>query len=246
VTSATAVPPEVLAAVTAAVAARAPSPAAVGVTGSVAAGKSTFAAALAAALAPTTPRVGVVATDGFLLPNAVLDARGTSGRKGHPDTFDRGALLRALATLRAGGTAAVPTYSHDDYDVAPGPGTPTGPLDVVVVDGLHLLHVADDGGSPRDHLDLVVYLHAEEADLERWQVDRFVGTWRDGAPFPRALGLASEAAAIAVGLAAWRSINRPNLVQHIAPTRGLADLVVHLDGDHAVTRVDVGPSRADP
>jgi type I pantothenate kinase len=241
VTTATGVPAQVLASVTAAISARAPRTASVGVTGSVAAGKSTFARALAAALAASIPRVGVVSTDGFLLPNAVLDSRGASGRKGHPDTFDRAALLGALAALRAGGTAAVPTYSHEDYDIAPGPGTPTGPLDVVVVDGLHLLHVADDGTSPRDHLDLVVYLHAAEADLERWQVDRFVGTWRDGAPFPRALGLATEAAAIAVGQAAWRSINLPNLREHIAPTRALADLVVHVDADHAVTRVDVGP-----
>ena len=240
-------PPEVLAAIATVVAERAPLPAAIGVTGSVAAGKSTFAAAVAAALAPSTAGgVGVVSTDGFLFPNAVLDARGAAGRKGHPDTYDRPALFAALAALRSGGTAAVPIYSHDDYDVVAGTGTPVGPFGVVVVDGLHLLHVGDDGASPRDHLDLVVYLHADEPDLERWQVDRFVGTWRDGAPFPRSIGLTTEAAAVAVGQAAWRSINLPNLREHIAPTRPLADLVVHLDGDHAVLRVDVGPARAAP
>jgi type I pantothenate kinase len=240
-------PPEVLAAVAAVVAERAPLPAAIGVTGSVAAGKTTFAVALAEALAPSTPGgVAVVSTDGFLYPNAVLDESGAAGRKGHPDTFDRAALLTALATLRSGGTVAVPSYSHDDYDVAPGPGTPVGPVGVVVVDGLHLLHVADDGTSPRDHLDLVVYLHADEVDLERWQVDRFVGTWRDGAAFPRSIGLTTEAGAVAVGQAAWRSINLPNLRDHIAPTRSRADLVVHLDGDHAVRQVEVAPGRAGP
>jgi type I pantothenate kinase len=240
-------PPEVLAAVAAVVAERAPLPVAIGITGSVAAGKTTFAAALAEALAASTPGgVDVVSTDGFLFSNAVLDARGAAGRKGHPDTFDREALLGALATLRSGGTVAVPSYSHEDYDVRPGPGSPRGPLGVVVVDGLHLLHVGDDGASPRDHLDLVVYLQVDEADLERWQVDRFVGTWRAGAAFPRALGLATEAAAVAVGQAAWRSINLPNLRDHIAPTRPFADLVVHLDGDHRVLRVEVGPGRARP
>jgi type I pantothenate kinase len=237
------VPAEVLAAVADARARRAGRPTAVGVTGSVAAGKTTFAGALAAALAPSTPGgIVVVSTDGFLLPNAVLEATGAAGRKGHPDTFDRAALLAALGALRAGGTAAVPTYSHETYDVAPGPGEPVGPAEVVLVDGLHLLHVGDDGASPRDHLDLVVYLHADEPDLERWQVDRWVGTWRDGAPYPRALGLATEEAAAAVGHAAWRAINGPNLRDHIAPTRPRADLVVHLDGAHAVVRVEHQPA----
>jgi len=50
----------------------------IGVAGSVAVGKSTTARVLQALLArwPNTPKVDLVTTDGFLLPNAVLESEG--------------------------------------------------------------------------------------------------------------------------------------------------------------------------
>ncbi|MEL0041212.1 MAG: type I pantothenate kinase, partial [Ilumatobacter sp.] len=50
----------------------------IGVAGSVAVGKSTFSRILQALLArwPDHPRVDLVTTDGFLLPNRVLEERG--------------------------------------------------------------------------------------------------------------------------------------------------------------------------
>jgi type I pantothenate kinase len=69
----------------------------IAVAGSVAVGKSTTARLLRALLAaaPDTPRVDLVTTDGFLLPNAVLEERGILGRKGFPESYDRRALLAA-------------------------------------------------------------------------------------------------------------------------------------------------------
>src|SRR5262245_7183980 len=54
----------------------APTPYVIGIAGSVAVGKSTFARILRALLSrwPESPRVDLVATDGFLLPNAALEA----------------------------------------------------------------------------------------------------------------------------------------------------------------------------
>ena len=58
----------------------------IGVAGSVAVGKSTTARILRALLRrwPSSPRVDLVTTDGFLYPNKVLDARGLMERKGSP------------------------------------------------------------------------------------------------------------------------------------------------------------------
>ena len=55
-----------------------PRPTSLGVTGAVAAGKSTFAGELARRLAatPRTLTVEVVGADGFLIDNAALEARG--------------------------------------------------------------------------------------------------------------------------------------------------------------------------
>jgi type I pantothenate kinase len=75
----------------------------VAVTGGVAAGKSTFAAALAAALPVSA---AVVASDGFLHPNAELAARGLSERKGFPESYDTGALAAFVDAVRAGDPTA--------------------------------------------------------------------------------------------------------------------------------------------
>ena len=76
----------------------------IGVAGSVAVGKSTTARVLKALLArwPNTPKVDLVTTDGFLLPNAELLRLGLMERKGFPESYDTGHLLRFLADIKAG------------------------------------------------------------------------------------------------------------------------------------------------
>jgi len=97
-----------------------------GVAGSVAVGKSTTARVLKALLArwPDHPRVDLVTTDGFLLPNTELDRRGLMDRKGFPESFDTAALLHFLADVKSGkGRADAPVYSHFHYDILPGQKT---------------------------------------------------------------------------------------------------------------------------
>src|SRR5581483_11198684 len=65
-----------------------PPPHVVGVGGAVAVGKSTIAEAVAASLGDRGRRAVVVATDAFLLPNAVLAERDALYRKGFPETYD--------------------------------------------------------------------------------------------------------------------------------------------------------------
>ncbi|MFL5189451.1 MAG: type I pantothenate kinase, partial [Microvirga sp.] len=95
----------------------------IGVAGSVAVGKSTTARVLKALLArwPNTPKVDLVTTDGFLLPNAELTRLGLMERKGFPESYDTGKLLHFLADIKAGKrNVKAPLYSHLVYDVVPG------------------------------------------------------------------------------------------------------------------------------
>src|SRR6202012_6099688 len=80
----------------------------VGVGGSVAVGKSTFAAQLRDAVAAGPATVEAVATDGFLFPNAVLNERGLAMRKGFPESYDFDALRAALADVKAGKRVPLP------------------------------------------------------------------------------------------------------------------------------------------
>ncbi len=76
----------------------------IGIAGSVAVGKSTTARILAELLSrwPSSPKVDLVTTDGFLYPNAVLQRENIMDRKGFPESYDIGALLRFLSAIKAG------------------------------------------------------------------------------------------------------------------------------------------------
>ena len=94
----------------------------IGVGGSVAVGKSTTARVLEALLVrwPNVPKVGLITTDGFLYPNAVLDREGLMDKKGFPESYDLPALLRFLSDIKAGRhPVRAPVYSHLIYDVIP-------------------------------------------------------------------------------------------------------------------------------
>ena len=92
----------------------------IGMAGSVAVGKSTTARILQRLLArwPKHPKVDLVTTDGFLLPNAVLEREGLMTRKGFPESYDLPAILRFLSDIKAGKrNVTAPLYSHLTYDV---------------------------------------------------------------------------------------------------------------------------------
>lgn len=209
----------------------------VGLTGGVGCGKTTFGAALAAALTagPKAPRVEQVNTDGFLRPNRDLEALGLVTRKGFPETYDRGALDAALKAVRLGPTV-FPAYSHRTYDVDPSLSRAIDPPDVLIVEGLGL-----DRRAPIDRL---IYLDAEEADQEAWFVSRFLGFWEQAANdetsfYARFRGLDRDGAA-GVAAMVWTAINRPNLREHILPLRDVADIVVRKGADHRILSITPG------
>ena len=76
----------------------------IGLAGSVAVGKSTTSRILKALLShwPSHPRVDVVTTDGFLLPQRVLEERGLADRKGFPESFDVRRLVRFMSDVKSG------------------------------------------------------------------------------------------------------------------------------------------------
>ena len=141
----------------------------IGVAGSVAVGKSTTSRILRELLArwPGTPRVELVTTDGFLYPNAELERRGLLQRKGFPESYDRRALLRFVAEVKAGADeVSAPVYSHLTYDIVPGERVVVHRPDVLIVEGLNVLQpprVQPDGRTGlavSDFFDFSVYVDA--------------------------------------------------------------------------------------
>src|ERR1700748_3571021 len=154
-----------------------------GVAGSVAVGKSTTARVLQALLARWTnvPTVDLITTDGFLLPNAVLDREGLMEKKGFPESYDLPALLRFLSDIKAGlHPVRAPVYSHLIYDVIPNQWIEIDRPDILIVEGLNVLQAGrlpkDGKAVPfvSDFFDFSIYLDAEEDVLLAWYVSRLL------------------------------------------------------------------------
>jgi type I pantothenate kinase len=215
----------------------------IGIAGSVAVGKSTTARILRTLLArwPDHPRVDLVTTDGFLHPRAELVRRGIMHRKGFPESYDRRALLRFVTEVKSGAErVSAPVYSHLAYDILPGEEQVVQRPDILILEGLNVLQPG-----PRltvsDLFDFSIYVDAPTTDIERWYIERFLKlrhtAFADPAShFHHFAGLPDdEARAEARHL--WRTINEPNLMENIKPTRPRATLVLRKDSDHTINRV---------
>ena len=221
----------------------------IGVAGSVAVGKSTTSRVLKALLGrwPNTPKVELITTDGFLWPNAVLEAEGLMERKGFPESYDVKALLAFLTDIKAGkGKVEAPLYSHLVYDVLPNETVTVDQPDILIVEGLNVLQAreaTDDRTVPfvSDFFDFSVYIDADEATLERWYVERFMRlretAFRDPKSFFHRYAELSDEEARNTALSIWRAINLPNLRQNVRPTRPRADLILTKGADHRIEEV---------
>jgi type I pantothenate kinase len=215
----------------------------IGIAGSVAVGKSTTARLLRTLLArwPDHPHVDLVTTDGFLWPKVDLIRRGMMSRKGFPESYDRRSLLRFVTDVKSGAPEVhAPVYSHLLYDIVPGETQAVRKPDILIIEGLNVL-LPGQGLTVADLFDFSIYVDAHTEDIARWYVERFL-TLRDTAfadpdsHFHHYAGLTdTEARGEAARL--WQTINEPNLVRNILPTRPRASLVLRKDADHRISRV---------
>jgi type I pantothenate kinase len=217
----------------------------IGVAGSVAVGKSTFARILQALLArwPDHPQVDLITTDGFLFPNDVLEARGIMGRKGFPESYDTRNLIRVLREIKSGQTnVEAPVYSHVVYDIIEGERVVINRPDIVILEGLNVLQTGSDAPEfVSDYFDFSIYIDALEADIEQWYIERFLtlreSVFQNPDSFFRFYAELTDDEARATASGIWHSINGLNLRENIEPTRDRASLIVHKTADHRIDHV---------
>jgi type I pantothenate kinase len=219
----------------------------IGVAGSVAVGKSTFARILQALLSrwPNHPQVDLVTTDGFLHPNAVLAERGLMDRKGFPESYDTRALLSFLRAVKSGQEeVSAPVYDHVAYDVLDGVTVTVRRPDIVIVEGLNVLQVNREGDEfVSDYFDFSIYVDADVHDIEDWYVQRFFAlresVFKDPDSYFRNFADLSDEQAEATARQIWAAINGRNLRENIEPTRERASLIIRKERDHRVSRVSL-------
>ncbi len=222
----------------------------IGVAGSVAVGKSTTSRILRSLLArwPSSPRVDLVTTDGFLFPNAVLEERGLMRRKGFPESYDRARFIKFLADIKSGkAEVGVPVYSHLVYDIVKGEEIVVDRPDILIVEGLNILQPGELPRTGRpllfasDFIDFSIFIDADDADLESWFMHRFFRlretAFRDPTSFFHRYSQLSEEEAGELGRTVWRDINLKNLRDNVLPTRSRADLILNKASNHMVDSV---------
>ena len=218
----------------------------IGVAGSVAVGKSTVSRLLKELLSrwPSTPKVALVTTDGFLYPNVVLEERGLMQRKGFPESYDRLALLKFVADIKSGKEqVSAPLYSHLSYDIVPGEEVIVDSPDVVIVEGLNVLQPPALGQEVAlsDYFDFKIYVDAETTEIEKWYLERFKklrdSAFRNPASYFHRYAELTEEETLTRAKEIWRTINLPNLLENILSTRSRATLVLKKGEEHRVESV---------
>lgn len=222
----------------------------IGIAGSVAVGKSTTARVLRKLLSmgKSQPKVALLTTDGFLLPNAILEERGILDRKGFPESYDARRLINFLANVKSGkANLEVPVYSHLYYDIMPGEVQIIDQPDVLIVEGINVLQVPDrrTGEKRRisvsDFFDFSIYVDASERNIRRWYIERFLRLQETAFSNPKSFfyryAQLPEAEAIRIADEIWSNINQKNLQENILPTRLRSTLILEKSADHHVRGV---------
>jgi type I pantothenate kinase len=133
-----------------------------------------------------------------------------------------------------------PVYSHLLYDIVPGEEQVVRRPDILIVEGLNVLQPG-----PRlavaDLFDFSIFVDAHTEDVARWYVERFLTLRHTAFANPEShfhhYASLSDDDARREAMTLWTTINEPNLVQNILPTKPRATLVLRKDPDHSVCRV---------
>ena len=213
----------------------------IGVSGSVAVGKSTTSRLLQLLLQRTFPqsKVELVTTDGFLYANQVLIDEGILDRKGFPESYDMPLLLNFLDIIKNGGDVEIPVYSHEIYDIVPGLTQEIKQPNFLIVEGINVFqNPLNQRLYMTDYFDFSLYIDAGIDNIETWYLERFQTLLdlakNDEKNYYHRFTKIRKEDALALAQKTWRDINLVNLENYIEPTRNRAELILHKGDNHKI------------
>ncbi|WP_148880213.1 type I pantothenate kinase [Streptococcus sp. Marseille-P7376] len=216
----------------------------IGVSGSVAVGKSTTSRLLQILLSRTFSNASVelVTTDGFLYPNQTLIEAGILNRKGFPESYNMELLLDFLDTIKNGQDYQIPVYSHEIYDIVPNEKQEIKAADFVIVEGINVFqNPQNERLYMTDFFDFSIYVDAEVDNIESWYLDRFKKMLalaeNDQTNYYYRFTTQSDDEVMAFAQNIWKTINLVNLLDYIEPTRNRAEIILHKAENHEIDEI---------
>ena len=217
----------------------------IGISGSVAVGKSTTARLLQVLLSRTFPSLNVhlMTTDGFIYPNEELKRRGLFDRKGFPESYNMNLLSDFLKDVLSGKeNIAYPLYSQELSDIVPGKYGHVKQPDILIIEGINTLQLPTNGQIvTSDFFDFSIYIDADEELIEKWFMQRFESVLEmnknDPTNFYYEMANGPRADAIQLAQDTWQMVNLVNLREYIAPTKQRASLILHKTTGHKIDEI---------
>ena len=216
----------------------------IGVSGSVAVGKSTTSRLLQILLSRTfsNATVELVTTDGFLYPNAHLEEQKLLKRKGFPESYNMELLLDFLDNIKNGQNYQIPVYSHEIYDIVPDKKQSVTAADFVIVEGINVFqNPQNERLYMTDFFDFSIYVDAEVENIETWYLDRFKKLLtlakEDPNNYYHPFTSQPESKVMEFAQNVWKSINLVNLQDYIEPTRNRAEIILHKTENHEIDEI---------
>ncbi|UQS85674.1 type I pantothenate kinase [Apilactobacillus apisilvae] len=217
----------------------------IGISGSVAVGKSTTARLLEVLLSHFFPekKVQLITTDGFLYNTKELERRGIMQQKGFPESYDMKALINFLNEVKSGQhNVKAPVYSHEVYDIIPNRYDIIDRPDILIIEGINTLQLPSNQQIyVSDFTDFSIYIDAADDLIEKWYLDRFKKLMDTAFQNPSnhyyELAHSNRDKAVQMAKDVWQSINLPNLKENIKPTRTRADLIIHKGEEHRIDNI---------
>lgn len=216
----------------------------IGISGSVAVGKSTTSRLLQLLLARTfkDSKVEMVTTDGFIYPNEVLIEKNILDRKGFPESYNMELLLNFLDTVKNGMTAHIPVYSHEVYDIIPDQKQTIEAPDFLIVEGINVFQNQKNKRIyMTGYFDFSIYIDAENELIERWYLERFDSLLElaktDKTNYYNRFVKMPHNDAIEFAKTVWKTVNLVNLEKYIEPTRNRAELILHKTNNHRIDQI---------
>jgi type I pantothenate kinase len=219
----------------------------IGISGSVAVGKSSFARLLSALLShwPSAPKVQLVTTDSFLFPLSMLKERNCLHRKGFPESYDKSLFLDFLNSMcKEGKAVQIPVYSHVRYDILINEMQQVQLPDILILEGLNVLQGDEGFGlGCLEFIDFSIYIDAPTDFIKKWYLERFVylknTAFQSTDSYFNKFKKMSDLEALSMASDTWDQVNLKNLVEHILPTRDRASLIIHKSSDHSIDRLQL-------